>query len=206
MAQKNYNWDTVTEYLQENTQAGTMMATLEADKILMSVIDDLDYPGSNYRERLNAAKKLFSDFTRVKKAHSFNQKIRREVDFTITPKLAEEILAVYYQALSDIKENKKPQFSLAQKIIFFGLKIKNKGKKILKWFVISLVVFFLMIFLLDKTKLGQDTVQFILRIEELIFSWLLVLILLGVGAAALIIASIWYFKSRQKINFNTNVK
>jgi len=205
MPDKSYNWNMVSDYLRENTQAGMLMAVLEADKILISVLRDLEYPGKNYQEKLGVARKLFSDFKRVKRARRFAQKIKKEINFFVTPKAAEEILAVYYQALSDIKEHKNPRFNLFQKIIFYFQKRILKTKKILKWLLAGIALFFLAALFLDKTKIGHQIVAMILAITNLIFSWLAVLVLLLCGIITLVLASIWYFKTRRKVDMDINI-
>lgn len=205
MPAKAYNWNMVSDYLRENTQAGLSMAILEADKILISILRDLEYPGKNDQEKIAIARKLFSDFKRVKRAHHFAQKIKREINFFITPKVCEEILAVYYQALSDIKEHEKPRFNLFQKIIFYFRKRILKAKKILKWTLVGTALFFLATLFLDKTKIGQKTVAAILTVTNFIFSWFSVLILLLCGIITLALASIWYFKTRRKVDMDINI-
>jgi len=205
MSQKVYNWDTVSDYLRENTQAGLQIAVLEADKILIAVIRDLNYPGKNGEERLLLAQKLFSDFDRVKKAHRFAQKIRREISFSLTPKTTEEILAVYYQALLDIKEHHNPRFKLFEKIVFYFKKRILKTKKLLKWIGIGLPLFLLATLFLDKTKIGHKIVKAVLAINDFIFSWLIILIFLAGGIIALTFGSIWYFKTRHKIDIDMDI-
>jgi len=205
MPPKAYNWNMVSDYLRENTQAGMLMAVLEADKILISVLRDLEYPGENDQQKIGAAQKLFSDFKRVKRAHYFARKIKREINFFITTQVCEEILAVYYQALSDIKEHKRPRFNLFQKIIFYFRKKILKAKKIFKWILTGIALFFLAALFLDKTKIGQKTVAAILTVTNFIFSWLSVLILLLCGIITLALASIWYFKTRRKVDMDINI-
>ncbi len=205
MSQKVYNWDTVSDYLRENTQAGLQLAILEADKILISVIRDLNYPGRNGEERLMLSQKLFSDFGRVKKAHQFAKRIRREIGFSLTPQTTEEILAVYYQALLDIKEHNNPRFNFLKKIVFYFKKKVLKTKKILKGIGIFLPLLLLTALFLDKTKIGNKIVNTILVINDFIFSWLIILIFLAGGILALSLGSLWYFRTRHKIDMDINI-
>lgn len=202
MSKKSYNWNAIQDYLAENTQAGLLMAILEADKILMSVVRDLGYPGEDDKTRLYLARRLFSDFKRLKQARRISQKIRQELDFSLNPKLTEEILAVYYQALLDIKEHRKPYFNHWQKILFFLNKKIRRMKKILKWTGLYLFLFLLGVFFLDHTALGNKLVKYILKITDFIFSWFLILILLGLGIIVTIFGSIWYFKGRKKMDID----
>ncbi len=202
MSQKSYNWNTIQDHLAENSQAGMLMAILEADKILISVIRDLGYPSKNNKQRLCLAQKLFSDFNRVKEAHNLASTIKKEVDFSLSPKLTEEILAVYYQALLDIKEHKKPRFVFWQKGLFYLEKKALQAKKLLKWLGLYIFIFFLIVLILDKTKFGNKIVAVILKITDFIFSWFLIIVLLIFGIAAITFSSIWYFKSRRKIDID----
>lgn len=202
MSKRAYNWNTIQDYLAENSQAGLQMAVLEADKILLCVLEDLGFPGKTERQKITLSKRLFSDFSRLKEAHNQAEMIKKEPDFALTAKLSEEILAVYYQALLDIKTHKRPRFTWLEKIQLVLRRKIPKTKKILRWSGVYLFLFFLLVLFLDRTKTGNSIVASILRITNFIFSWLIILILLAVGIIATIIGSLWYLRGRRKIDID----
>jgi len=202
MPQQSYNWNTIQDYLAENSQTGMMMAILEADKILASIILDLGYPGKNNKERMYLAQNLFSDFDRVKEARNLASTIKKEVDFSLSSKMTEEILAVYYQALMDIKDHKRPRFVFWQKALIYLQKKALRAKKLLKYLGIYIFIFFLIVLILDKTKFGNKIVAIILKSTDFIFSWFLIIVLLALGVTAITFGSIWYLKNKRKIDID----
>ena len=196
--QDSLSWDRVEKYLREKTFSGNAMALVETEKLFREVIKKLDFPGKDIDKQIKVLRSFFSDYRRLKRAREQEKKILKKINYEISSEDAQKYLSAYYQAINDLIEFKKKKISFWKKMKFYLRLYIPCSKNFSKKFILTLFIFFLIIFILDSTNFGAVVVDLFVKISHLIFSWVLFVALLIAGIAILVIGTIYYFESRKK--------
>ena len=196
--QKGLSWKKVEEYLRENTKAGAAMALVETEKILAQVFAELSYPGKNTDANVRLAKPIIGNYKDLEMTRQVTKKVTQETDCEIKTKEAEQLLEAYYQSIGDIMKQKKFGKSFWNRIKFYFFFLEKLANQSWKKILISVLVFFFIVWLLNRTAPGLWLVDVVVIISNFIFSWLILTALLIVSILVIVIGSIFYFENRKK--------
>ncbi len=191
------DWQPVEKLLAENTNAGNLLAILEAEKIFQEVLHSKGVSRrSKSQENLNFIKDIFSNYQGLQDARLVMQKILEVPSLKIDEEKTKEILTNYYQAVTDLQE--------AEKISFYS-RFSMEWKKWLKdwkkklYIILGVIMaFFLVVLLLDRTSWGQNFTQLVVAIAEFIYFKLLIIVGIVIGVIIIIFGTIYYWESKQK--------
>ncbi|MFH1508798.1 MAG: hypothetical protein ABIE68_01400 [bacterium] len=198
MTEKNLSWKKVEEFLAEKSNGSAAMALLETEKILAQIFSKLGYPGKTVDENIQLAKPLILNYKDLKISHDLVKKVKEETDITVTTKEADKLLEAYYEAIRDIMKNKKHGKTISLKFKLFWNNLFHQESFNWKKFSVYLIIFFFVVWLLNKTAIGLSVVNLVVAIANFIFSWFLLTALLIVSILGIIIGSIFFFEGRKK--------
>lgn len=94
-------WQEVEKLLKLKGGSRLKTAIVEADKLLMVVLELMGFSGTP-KEKLLAAKSLFSDFQGVFSAHLLRNRVVHELDFEPSYYETKEAISKFQQALKDL--------------------------------------------------------------------------------------------------------
>lgn len=89
--------------LDSENPATYMTTVIEADKLLDKALMEMGAPGKTMGERLKKSSGLFTNPNAVWRAHKLRNVIAHESNAKVSYKQAQNALAIYKQALKDIK-------------------------------------------------------------------------------------------------------
>lgn len=190
-------WYEVEASLKEKTQSGYKMALLDSDKLLRHVLKEKGYPGKDLKKQLFWAGINLSGRTNLKNAIKKKDEILNDFHYRLSSFEIEDFLAAYKQVIEHVRNTKK--LELKRKI---GLCFENylflKNTSLIKVISIILVVFF-GIKLLSSTETGKLAVAKIVEVNNLLFDWLKILLLIGLGVAVVVFTSFIYLDKKKKV-------
>lgn len=192
------SWTNVEKYLSEKTRGGSAMALIETEKILEAVLKKLQYPGKNNDSRLIPAKEIIANYEDLAGAREVTGQLKEKLNSEISPEEARETLKAYFEAIRFLSQAPKEKIGLFEKINRRVKRFYPNFKKILGTSIFGFFVFFLLIYLLDATKLGQSLVDLLTGISHFIFSWILFTFLLVIGILVIVVSTIFYFERRKE--------
>ena len=102
---RNLNWQFVESALEEGSSSGYKIAVLETAKLLDQALEEQNFSGKNFEERLNSARNIFANEENVNQALEIRQKIIEQPYFDISVEETKETIANFYQAIVDVTEN-----------------------------------------------------------------------------------------------------
>lgn len=198
MSDKGENiWQEVKADLREKTQSGYKMALLDSDKLLRQVLKEKGYPGKDLKKQLFWAGINLSGREDLKKAIKKKDEILNESDYRLSSFEIEDFLAAYKKAVEWVLSAKKLGFK--RKI---GLYLENylflKNTSLTKVIVVVLVLFFGIKFF-SSTETGRNIVEKTVEVDNLLFDWLKVLILIGLGISVVVFISFIYLDRNKKV-------
>lgn len=95
-------WQEIEKLLELQGESRFKTAVIEADKLLMAILESMGFSSGTAKEKLLSAKSLFSDFDAVFKAHLLRNRIVHEVDFILPYYEAKEAIKQFQKALKDL--------------------------------------------------------------------------------------------------------
>jgi hypothetical protein len=210
----NLNWQSVESALEEGSSSGYKIAVLETAKLLSQALEEQNFSGKNFEERLNSAGKIFANKENVNQALEIRQKIIEQPYFDVSAKETKETIANFYQAIIDVTENQSGVLSKLNIFKNFSSKFKENDtsscrffsvskifkKGFIKKFIIGLFLFFLIVLILADTGPGQSLTNFIVDIAHFIFYKLLVVAAIAAAIIIAIIGTLSYLEGRQDSN------
>jgi hypothetical protein len=190
-------WSKVQRYLNKKDINSLLLAVIEADKLLAEVLKDKGYPGKSTEEKIGAAKEKFTNINFLLGARDIRDKIINKIDYNLTSLDLEDAISAYRQAMIDLGEESEKLPISERIILYFDYYFPSK-KQALKKVLIYIVLFFTLVWFLAHTSSGQSIVKAVVGITNIIFSWVLAVILLIVGVIITAIVSLLYFEKRRR--------
>lgn len=190
-------WREVEADLKEKTTSGYKMALLDSDKLLCSVLKEKGYPGKDLKKQLFWAGINLTGRVDLKDAIKKKDDILNESDYRLSSFEIEDHLAAYKKAVEWLLSAKKLGYRRKM-----GIYIENyfflKNTSLTKVIAVILVLFFGIKFF-SSTEMGQNVVSKIVEINNLLFDWLKVLVLIGLGVAVVVFISFIYLDKKKKV-------
>lgn len=198
MSEKEKNkWHEVEADLKEKTQCGYKMALLDSDKLLRRVLKEKGYPGKDLKKQLFWAGINLKGRAELKDALKKKEEILSEQNYRLSSFELEDYLSAYKKAIDWILSARS--ITLKRRV---GLYFENyfflKNTSITKVLIIALTIFFGIKFL-SSTQTGKNVVVKIVEVDNLLFDWLKVLLIIGLALAAVVLASFLYLDKKKKV-------
>jgi hypothetical protein len=193
----NLDWNAVEKALNDGSSSGYKIAVIETDKILAQALKDKNYQGEDIEENLEIAKNIFTDYEKLEYARAMREKIISEQNFEVSREDTKEIIASYYQAISDLMESKS-KIKLGQKTVSKIKKSVSSPSSIIKKTAIGIFLFFLTVLILSDTQIGHSITEFLSASARFIFYKLLVIVAIAAGIIVIIIGTISFFENRKE--------
>jgi len=195
------DWEKVEKYLEEKTTTGLIVGLLEADKLLRYRLKKKGFPGKNTDEKIKSAKEKFNNLNGLLEARRLKKKILNYEEANINTLDIEEGINAYKQALLDLENESKSRLAFIEKwIIILDYYLPSKWRAIRKVTLI-LFSFLFLIWFLANTKIGKLITLYTVNFVNILFTWVLAIIILILGILVVIIISLIYFE-RRKRKFN----
>ncbi len=173
-----HSWENIEKLLEENTGSSYKVACIEAEKLFKHKVSALGYSTKNMDQLLTLFGWKLSNLEGLKKAIKKTHEIKESHDYTLISFEAEDAVAAFKQAAEDLG-SKKP-LSLQRRLNVFWQNYISIKSSFSKKFIISFFVFFLIIKLLASTEIGKNITAFMVKAANFIYSWSLLLAILGV--------------------------
>jgi|GEM_PF-1439358 len=197
MKEKDNLWQEVKADLDEGTACGYKMALLDSDKLLRVVLKQKGYPGKDLKKQLFWAGISTKNRPNFKNALEKKDEILNSLDYQLSSFEIEDFLEAYRKVIGKVMESEK--MGLKRKIgIYFENYFSLKGS----WTRNSLITFFAFLFgikFLSGTGMGQSITDGIVVIDDTLFSWFIILLLLGLGVALIVLISFTLFDKKKKV-------
>lgn len=94
-------WAEVEELMRLGGESRFKTAIVEADKILMTTLELMGFQGQA-SEKLERAKKLFSDYSGLKRAHYLRNEVVHNMDIRVLKEDAQQAIENFKQGLKDL--------------------------------------------------------------------------------------------------------
>ena len=96
---KNERWLKILDYVTSSVPSDWKLAVLEADSMLGTLLENLNFKGENLGERLkNADRDKFKSLTQAWEVHTIRNKIAHEgPNFDLSDREAKRVIAIYEQ-------------------------------------------------------------------------------------------------------------
>jgi len=197
MSEKKNIWYEVEAGLKEKTDSGYKMALLDSDKLLRISLKQKGYPGKDLKKQLFWAGINLSGRADLKNAIKKKEEILNSQDYRLSTFEIEDFLAAYRKAIEWVLSAEK--VGLRRKV---GITIENylflKNTSWTKIIIVILAVFF-GIKLLSSTETGKNIVMKIVEVDDLLFDWLKIILLVGLAIALVVFLSFIYLDKRKKV-------
>lgn len=190
-------WREVEVDLKEKTSSGYKMALLDSDKLLRSVLKAKGYPGKDLKKQLFWAGINLTGRADLKDAMKKKDEVLNDFDYRLSSFEIEDYLKAYRKTVEFVESAKKLGFKRKAGIYFENyLFLKNIGKS--KAVIVVLAIFF-GIKLLSSTEIGQNVVSKTVEINNILFDWFKMFLLLGLGVAVIVFISFLYLDKKKKV-------
>lgn len=191
------SWREVETDLKEKTNSGYKMALLDSDKLLRSVLKERGYPGKDLKKQLFWAGINVAGRSDLKDAMKKRDEVLNDFDYRLSSFEIEDFLKAYRKTIEWVESAKKLGFKRKIGIYLENyLFLKNIGKS--KALVVVLAIFF-GIKVLSSTEVGENIVSKTVEIDNLLFDWFKMFLLLGLGVAVVVFISFLYLDKKKKV-------
>lgn len=195
ISQKTDNlWLESERALSEHTASGYKMACIEAEKVFYYKLREKGYPTSNIKLILSLFGWKLSNKDALVKALEKTGQIKTIFEYTLSSFEAEDIVSTFKDAVDDFSNARA--LSWQRKITIFWDNLISYRSSFMKKFLLILFLTFLTVKFLSSTIIGRQFVRLIVLISNFIFSWLLLLVGLGIVVAIVIFAVISRFEKK----------
>src|SRR3990172_7004409 len=150
-------WAEVDACMAEETASGYKMAIIEADKILRFVLKQKGYPGKDLKQQIFYAGWKLEDKKELHKAIAKKDEIVDKLEYKLSTFEAEDALGAYKDAV--IHFSSKKTLRLKNRLALYYTHYLSIKSKFFQKSIISFLVFFLVIKLLDSTEIGRQIWQ-----------------------------------------------
>ena len=205
MKQMHHNtddyWSEVDSCLKEQSASGFKMAIVEADKILRFILKKRGYPGKDLEQQVFYAGWKLEDKKGLKKALQKRNEIVSNLEYKLSTFEAEDAVDAYKEAILYFTSKRALRFK--ERLALYYAHYLSIKSSFLQRSLLSFLAFFLIIKLLDSTEIGRMIWGKLVEASNFIYSWFLILLLLGGAIFIIVIGSFLYFeKGKTKIKNN----
>ncbi len=190
-------WNEIEADLKEKTQSGYKMALVDSDKLLRYTLKEKGYPGKDLKKQLFWAGISIQNRPDLKNAIKKKDEVLNDFDYRLSTFELEDFLNAYKKAVEWVESGQKISFRKKVGIYFenyFFLKNTSLTK-----LVIVVLTLFLGIKLLSSTETGNNVVNKVVEVDNLLFDWLKVLLLVGLGVGVVVFISFIYLDKKKKV-------
>lgn len=195
---KIIDWSVIKTYQEEGTISGLLMALLESDKLLNFMLSDMGYPGPTIYHKIKSAKERFTNLPGLIKALEIKERVFSRYEEKVTAREVELAIKEYKQAIIDLSSNSdvSPPSLWERMKAYIDYNYVSQPKN-LKNLIIYFLLFFVVIFVLDGTHLGQTIIH---SIATYLARFISVIIVVGLIILAIFIAIVGFivFLERRK--------
>lgn len=194
---KQKAWQEIEADLKEKTNSGHKMALLDSDKMLRRALKDKGYPGKDLNKQLFWAGINLNARLDLKKALKKKQEILDEFDYRLSTFELEDFLNAYRKAIERVSSGDRLTLKKRLGIYFenyFFLKNTSKIKSLL-----AVLAVFLGIKVLSSTVIGSSITKKVVSIDNLLFDWFLILLLVGLVVGVIVFVSFIFFDKSRKV-------
>lgn len=190
----SHNWENIERLLEENTGSSYRIACIEAEKLFKYKISAMGYSTKNMDQLLTLFGWKLSNLDGLKKALEKTHEIKDSIDYTLISFEAEDAVAAFKQATEDFG-SKKP-LTLQRRLNVFWQNYISIKSSFSKKFLICFFGFFLIIKLLATTEVGKNIVNATVKLANFIYSWTLLLAIIGIGLFVFIFSFFMLFEKK----------
>ena len=187
-------WNDIELLLSENIGSSYKIACIEAEKLFKKTIGGLGYSTKNMEQFLLLFGWKINDLDSLKKAIKKTYEIKETYGDQLISFEAEDIVVAFKQATEDLSTKKSLSFQ--KRLGIFGQNYLSFKSSFFKKFVIYFLGFFLVVKLLASTEFGSSTVSFTIKMANFIYSWTLLLAVVGIGLSAFIFSFFMVFEKK----------
>jgi hypothetical protein len=195
---KIIDWSVIKTYQEEGTISGLLMALLESDKLLNFMLSDMGYPGPSIYHKIKSAKERFTNLPGLMKALEIKERVFSRYEEKVTAREVELAIKEYKQAIIDLSSNSDvAPPSLWERIkAYIDYNYVSQPKN-LKNLIIYFLLFFIIIFVLDNTHLGQTIIH---GLASYLARFISLIVVIALAILALFIAVVGFivFLERRK--------
>ena len=178
---KIIDWSVIKTYQEEGTISGLLMALLESDKLLNFMLSDMGYPGPTIYHKIKSAKERFTNLPGLIKALEIKERVFSRYEEKVTAREVELAIKEYKQAIIDLSSTSDVS-----------------PPKNLKNLIIYCLLFFVVIFVLDGTHLGQTIIHSIATYLAKFVSVIIVFALIILAIFIAIVGFIVFLERRKE--------
>lgn len=197
MSKKENFWQEIEDDLKEKTFCGYKMALLDSDKLLRYILKKKGYPGEDLKKQLFWAGISLKSRPHLKNAFIKRGEILNAQEYQLSSFEIEDFLEAYRKVIEKVMDLEK--MSLRRKA---GIILENyfflKGG-ILKNVLVVFLSLLLGIKFLSSTEIGKNITEKAVAIDDVLFAWFVILLLLVVTVAVLAFISFSFFDKRKKV-------
>lgn len=198
MSEKTKNiWQEIDSDLREKTQSGYKMALLDSDKLLRNTLKEKGYPGKDLKKQLFWAGINLKGRADLKDAFKKKEEILTKESYRLSTFELEDYLNAYKKAISWVESARS--ITLRRKVgLYFESYFFLKNAPLTK-IIATLVIVFLGIKFLSSTETGKSIVTKVVEIDNLLFEWLKIILLIGLALAVVIFVSFIYLDKKKNV-------
>lgn len=192
--QANNLWREIKADLEEKSNSGYRMALIDSDKLLRQVLKDKGYPGKDLKKQLFWAGVNLNSRPELKKAINKKEEILNDFDYRLSSFEIEDFILAYRKAIEKVLNT--GNLDLKKKIGLYleGLDSINKFKIVI---LVLSVIFGIKFF--TSTNMGKTIVEKVVGLDNFIFDWMKILLLIALVVIVVALASFVFFDKKKKI-------
>ena len=196
---KIIDWSVIKTYQEEGTISGLLMALLESDKLLNFMLSDMGYPGPTIYHKIKSAKERFTNLPGLIKALEIKERVFSRYEEKVTAREVELAIKEYKQAIIDLSSNSdvSPPNLWERMKAYIDYNYVSQPKN-LKNLIIYCLLFFVVIFVLDGTHLGQTIIHSIATYLAKFVSVIIVFALIILAIFIAIVGFIVFLERRKE--------
>lgn len=193
---KIIDWSVIKTYQEEGTISGLLMALLESDKLLNFMLSDMGYPGPSIYHKIKSAKERFTNLSGLMKALEIKERVFSRYEEKVTAREVELSIKEYKQAIIDLSSNSdvSPPSLWERMKAHIDYNYVSQPKN-LKNLIIYFLVFFILVFVLDGTHLGQTIIH---SISSYLAKFIGIVVVIALIVLALFIAIVGFIVFLEK--------
>lgn len=196
---KIIDWSVIKTYQEEGTISGLLMALLESDKLLNFMLSDMGYPGPTIYHKIKSAKERFTNLSGLMKALEIKERVFSRYEEKVTAREVELAIREYKQAIIDLSSNTdvSPPTLWERLKAYLDYNYISQPKN-LKNLAILFLSFFILIFVLDNTHIGQTIIHSISSYLTRFISIIIVVALIILAFFIIIVGFIVFLEKRKE--------
>lgn len=176
-------WMRIEKLLAQKNNAACSMAIIEVDKLFREVLGIVSF-GETVHEAVQNASDMFSNMKGLLEARKVYEDIVEVPGFTVDKKIAQQVTAVYLQAILDMLGKDHQEKSFSQRLVNDLVYFSESHPKLLRNLLLGFLVFVIGVWFLTNTVAGHWLVTLAVGFTQFVLRWIwgLILILLVILA------------------------